>query len=151
MKKIVLFVCASIVSMSAVAAGFNHSGVQKGSITESCYREPCSVSKVLAFKQLSKSANSSMIELTLLGGERPTFRSKTVKWNKKSHKVYVTCSIQAPTVTLNGQVTTLPINREMTVPGVLYSDTELYLKACHNFSGDATKAARRFGYDVTDW
>lgn len=150
MKKIILFVCASIVSMGAVAASFNHAGIQKGSITESCYRDPCSVSKVLAFKQLSKSANSSMIELTLLGGSRP-WSSKKVEWNKKPHKVYVTCSIQAPTLTLDGQVTTLPINRNMDVPGVLYSATELYLKACHNFNGDATKAARRFGYDVTDW
>lgn len=148
-----LIIAMGLTSLSAVvyAASFNHSGIQKGSITESCYREPCSVSKVLAFKQLSKSAGSSMIELTLLGGEKQTFRSKTVKWNKKPHKVYITCSIQAPTVTMDSQVTTLPINRNMDVPGVLYSDTELYLKACHNFNGDATKAARRFGYDVTDW
>lgn len=51
-------------------------------------------------------------------------------------------------MTLDGHVTILPLNPSMSVPGVLTSDTELYLWACHNFKGSDTVAARKFGYNV---
>lgn len=127
---------------------FTHKGIQKGAISESCYHNPCSIAKVITFKQLDRTNESSMIELTVLGGHRD-WDSKKINWNKKYHKVYVTCSMLNPTVSLGGQVTIIPLNKNG-VPGVLASDSELYLKACHNFNGSDTEAAKKFGYHVEE-
>lgn len=129
---------------------FNHSGVQVGKLVESCYRNPCSGAKVVGFKQLNKSKDSSMLELTLLGYSRD-WNVKRKDWNKSKHKIFITCSIQAPTVTVDGQVTTLPINPEMVMSGVLQTDYMFYVSACHGGYMDETKLAKKFGYDVTDW
>lgn len=132
------------------APKFNHAGIQKGAISESCYHEPCSIGKVLVFKQLNKTRDSSMIELTLLGGER-MWKSKKITWNKRTHKVYITCSLSNPTLTIGGQVTTLPLSPRWTAPGVLYSATQLYMQTCHNMKGaDESEVAKRFGYNVED-
>lgn len=143
-----LLLCALLYASAVQAAPlFNHNALKQGAIQETCYREPCSIAKVIGFKQLAKTSKSSMLELTLLGGERQ-YKKKNVRWNKNPHKVYITCSQDNPTMTLDGQVTILPLNPSMSVPGVLTSDTELYLWACHNFKGSDTVAARKFGYNV---
>lgn len=128
---------------------FNYAGMQKGAISETCYHNPCSGAKVVAFKQLDKSLESSVIELTLLGYSRD-WHSKKKIWNKKPHKVFVTCSINNPTLTMDGQVTQLPINNGLGVPGVLMSDYELYMRACHNTDIDAEKASAKYGYNVEE-
>ena len=71
-------------------------------------------------------------------------------WNHDFHTVYITCSIKKPTTQIDDQITILPLNAEG-VPGVLFSDAQLYLKTCHNYTGDDTKAAKKYGYNVRDW
>ena len=153
MKKIAysLILAAGFIMQPTFAAPkFNHAGVQKGAISESCYHEPCSVGKVLSFKQLNKTANSSMIELTLLGGERK-WKAKKTTWNAKPHKIYITCSTRSPTLTIGEQVTILPLNPSWTAPSVLYSTTQLYIQACHNIkNADESQVAKRFGYNVQE-
>lgn len=128
---------------------FDHSGIQKGAYTETCYHNPCSVAKVVSFKQLKQTATQSNIELTLLGGSK-VWDSKKIDWNKKPHKVQVYCSITHPIVQIDRQKTLLPINDGFGVPGVLMVDAELYLQACHNFNRSVQKAAEIYGYDVYD-
>ena len=130
---------------------FDHSGVKVGSIIESCYHNPCSGAKVVDFKKLSDSPNSAMLELTLLGFIRD-WDSKKKNWNSKKHKIFVTCSIENPTVTIDGQVTTLPLNSTTALPGVLYSDYSFYSSACHGKDKlDELKLAKKYGYNVQNW
>lgn len=151
MKKLLILVGCALPTLTFAAnqnTNFNHSGIQKGAISESCYHDPCSVAKVTNFKQLQKSPEQSLIELTLLGGSR-NWKSKKTLWNKSTHKVFITCSKERPTVAIDGQTTVVPLNPQG-VPGVLYSDAELYLKACHNYEGADTKAAVKFGYNIQE-
>ncbi|MDO4441057.1 MAG: hypothetical protein Q4B81_02625 [Moraxella sp.] len=156
MKKIILpiFVIGGIFSVqlaNAKVVKFDHSGVKVGSIVESCYHNPCSGAKVIGFKKLSSSPSSAMIELKLLGYSRD-WDSKKKDWNKKSHKIFITCSIDHPTLTIDGQVTTLPLNSENAIPGVLYSDYTMYAATCHGRDNlDETRLAKKYGYDVQDW
>lgn len=146
----VLGVVSTASLVYAKPATFNHSGVQVGKIVENCYHNPCSGAKIVGFKQLDKSKESSMLELTLVGYSRD-WNTKRKSWNHDKHKIFVTCSIQAPTVTIDGQVTTLPINPEMVIAGVLQTDYMFYVSACHGGYMDETKLAKKFGYNVTDW
>lgn len=147
--KIGLVACVFLgASVAHAKPAFNHGGLKSGATLEMCYREPCTVAKVISFKQLSKNSNSSMLELTLLYGEKPA--NKTVRWNKQTNKIYVTCSYRHPTITYEEQVTILPLNPSLGVPGVLMNDAELYLWACHNSKDTDTVAARKFGYDVQE-
>lgn len=156
MKKIILPCLAiSIIFLAQFANAktveFDHSGVQVGSIVESCYHNPCSGAKVVGFKKLSNSTNSAMLELTLLGFSRD-WDSKKKNWNAKKHKIFVTCSIKNPTVTIDEQVTTLPLNSTAAIPGVLYSDYIFYSSACHGKDKlDELKLAKKYGYNVQDW
>ena len=128
---------------------FNHKGIQKGAISESCYREPCSVGKVMNFEIIKKTPQMTSIKLKLVGGSR-NYNSKKIVWNHSSHNVYVTCSIKKPSVKIGDQITVLPLNPEFTVPGVLTSDAELYLQTCHNYNGEITEGARKYGYNIRD-
>lgn len=138
-----------VLPFSANANNFNHKGIQKGAISESCYHNPCSVVRVMKFEVLKKSPQSTLIKLNVVGGSRDWDAKKTI-WNHSAHNLYVTCSIKKPTVKIDNQTTVIPLNRDP-VPGVLYADTALYLQACHNFLGDETKAAKKYGYKVQDW
>lgn len=128
---------------------FNHKGIQKGAISESCYREPCSVGKVMNFEILKKTPQMTSVKLKLVGGSR-NYNSKKIVWNHNSHNVYVTCSIKKPSIKIDNQITVLPLNPEFTVPGVLTSDAELYLQTCHNYNGEITEGARKYGYNIRD-
>lgn len=144
-----LFLCFALLVSPFSFANFDHSAVQKGAITESCYRDPCSGARVVDFKQLDVTENSSMIELTLLGYSKD-WETEQKEWNQYSHKTYILCSLQAPTLILGSEVTTLPLNPRMGVSGALMSSTELYFQACHNYEGDDTVGAGMFGYDIDD-
>ena len=151
MKKLLILIGCALPGLAFEAnqnVKFNHSGVQKGAISESCYHDPCSVAKVTNFKQLQKSPEQSLIELTLLGGSR-NWKSKKTLWNKSTHKVFITCSIERPTIAIDGQTTIVPLSPNG-VPGVFYSDTTLYLRACHNYVGDDSKAAIKYGYNIQE-
>lgn len=153
MKKLLCFgvlICTQLLSthIYAKAPVFTHKGIQKEAMFEGCYHNPCSVAKVTNFKQLSKTATSSMVELTLLGGSRD-WNSKKIAWGRRQHKVFITCSIQSPTVTVDDQVTIIPINANG-VPGVLYNDYQLYMQTCHNFYGSEDQAMKKFGYNVSE-
>lgn len=139
-------------SQQAIAKNvpFKHDGVKVGSTIENCYRDPCSGAKVIGLKKLSSSSNSAMLELNVRGYSQD-WNSKKKDWNKKPHKIYVTCSIDNPTVTVDGQVTTLPINTEMALAGVLQTDYAIYVQACHGKYIDEIKLAEKFGYDVQDY
>lgn len=135
-----------LVAGFANAAPFNHSAIQKGAISESCYRDPCSIGKVLSFRQIQKSPNQSMIELKVLGGTKSS--SGRVSWNKKPHTVVVTCSKTAPSVAINGFEETLPLNPNG-VPGAQENSAGLYLQACHAYKeGDSSAGAIKYGYNV---
>lgn len=139
-----------IQSTHAKPVKFDHSGVKVGSIIESCYHNPCSGAKITDFKKLSSSNNSAMLELTLLGFSQ-SWNSKKKQWNTQPHKVFITCSINNPTVTIDGQVTILPIGSEYGIPGVLYTDYTFYISACHGKDNlDEIKLAKKYGYHVEE-
>lgn len=135
---------------NADSTNFNHKGIQKGAVSESCYREPCSVGKVMKFDILKKTPQTTLIKLKLVGGSR-NYNSKKITWSHDFHDVYVTCSIKKPTVRMDDQITIVPINPEGAISGVLISDAELYLHTCHNYKGDISEAARKYGYNVKEF
>lgn len=153
MKNIILTLFISFTALSANANSivFDHNGIQKGAVSESCYHNPCSIAKVMNFDLLESDDTYHIIKLNLVGGTR-AWDSEKIIWNHYGHNIYVTCSLEAPTIQTGDQFTKLPINAEYTVPGVLYSSANLYLKTCHNFDKDATEAAKKYGYNITeDW
>lgn len=148
------FIAASLLALTfnATAANptFSHKGIQKGAISESCYHNPCSIGKVMDFEIVKKTPQTTSIKLKLVGGSRD-WDSKKIVWNHTAHNTYVTCSIKKPTVKIGDQVTIVPINPEGTISGVLISDAELYLQTCHNYEGEISKAAKKYGYNVRAW
>lgn len=158
MKKIILYsVWISGLIFAVISAAqakamplFDHSGIQKGNVEETCYHNPCSVGKDISYKVLSKTAKETKIELTILGGSR-AWESKKIDWNKKPHQLYITCSVQKPTVQVDQQKTIVPFNSEMGIPGVLTVDAEIYLHVCHNAGyEDMDSIIQRFGYHVQE-
>lgn len=132
------------------AAQFDHSGIRKGSVQETCYHSPCSVSKDISYRVLSKTATETKLEYTILGGSRE-WEAKKIDWNTRPHKLYVTCSVKKPTLQIDQQKTLIPFNLEMGVPGALTVDAEVYLHVCHNADyGDMDSIIRKFGYNVHD-
>ena len=136
-------------TVQAAPAKFNHSGIQKGKVIETCYHSPCSVAKFVSYKQLNKTATESKIQVTLLGGSRE-WEAKKIDWNRSPHKVTVNCSYKRPTVQIGSQKTLIPLNDGLGVPGVLMVDAELYLYVCHKFEGSIDKAVQKYGYNVQD-
>jgi len=153
MKLFIGFLAVSLLSVTfnanAANPTFNHKGIQKDAISESCYRNPCSVAKVINFEILKKTPQTTSIKLKLVGGSREWDAKKAV-WNHDFHTVYVTCSIKKPTVKMGNQITIIPINPEGAISGVLMSDAELYLHTCHNYDGAVEDAARKYGYNVKE-
>lgn len=134
--------------VSEPMVSFNHSGVQVGKVMEFCYRDPCSVAKVEDFQILSRTSNDVDMELTLLGGSKGWEQDET-EWSDSTHKVQITCSIDKPTVRIEGQVTVIPLNNDLGVPGVLMTDAEMYAHACHgNFNGTLEEMTTNYGYNV---
>ena len=127
---------------------FDYSGVQKGAQLESCYHDPCSIAKVMEFKLIDQTPTESDIELTLVGGSKE-FEAKSIEWNHVTHTIQIHCSITKPTVQLGDQVTVIPLN-ESGVPGVLWSDAETYMQACHNYIGEMGAGIQQYGYNVQD-
>ena len=143
-------VSLALLTFDANAAGpsFNHKGIQKGAISESCYRDPCGVVKVMNFDILKKTPQTTSIKLKVVGGSKG-WNARRTDWNHDFHDIYITCSIKRPSVKVDRQTTILPLNRNG-VPGVLMFTTELYLQACHNYIGDDSTAAKKYGYNVRD-
>lgn len=129
-------------------SNFDHSGVQVGAMLESCYHDPCSVSEVQAFQLQNTTPTESNIQLTLLGGSRG-FDAPAVDWNTQPHNIQIHCSITKPTLQIDDQVTVIPLNSSG-VPGVLWSDAETYMQACHNYTGGMGEGIKKFGYNVQD-
>lgn len=151
MKKLALIAALSTVSTSLFAANiFDHRGIQKGAISENCYHNPCSIVRVMDFKLIDNRPGYHLIKLKVVGG-RKNWDSKKIIWNHNFHNLFITCSLQSPTIQNGDQITKLPINVRMGMPGVLFGDGKLYAKACHNFDGDTTDLAKRYGYNVSDW
>ncbi len=126
---------------------FDHSKAQIGATMESCYHDPCSVAKVMNFQILNQSPDDVDVELTVVGGSRG-WEAKKVSWNHEKHTIQVTCSLEKPTLRIQGQVTVIPLSAQG-VPGVLTSDAETYLQTCHgDFSGTIEDAATYYGYNV---
>ena len=149
-KLILLSLGLFALNANAANPTFNHKGIQKGAESFSCYRDPCSVVKVMNFELLKSTSNYKLIKLKVVGGRQGWDSEKTI-WNHHFHNLYITCSLKKPSVKNGEQTTIVPINRQMAVPGVLYADTTLYLKACHNFDGESTDAAKKYGYNVKDF
>ena len=149
-KYILLFTVMLPLTSYADSAQFNYNGVQKGSTSESCYHNPCSIIKVMDFQLLENEHDYSFIRLKVVGGTR-NWDYKKIIWNHSFHNLYITCSKENPTVQYGDQVTTIPINPNSSVSGVLYSYTSFYLKICHNFNDDSTEAAKKYGYNVQNW
>ena len=149
-KLILLSLGLFALNANAANPTFNHKGIQKGAESFSCYRDPCSVVKVMNFELLKSTSNYKLIKLKVVGGRQGWDSEKTI-WNHHFHNLYITCSLKKPSVKNGEQTTIVPINRQMAVPGVLYADTTLYLKACHNFDGESTDAAKKYGYNVKEF
>ena len=127
---------------------FNFSGLKRGAVSTSCYHNPCSVAKIVSFRQLETTREYSRIELQLVGGEK-AWNTRRIRWNPRPHTVTVNCSIQHPSISTAGETTLIPLGSETGVPGVLVSSAELYLLACHNFRGSLNEAATKYGYHVS--
>lgn len=104
----------------------------------------------MKFELIENQPGYHLIKLNVVGG-RQAWDSKKIVWNHHSHNLFITCSLSSPTVQNGDQITTLPINTDMAMPGVLYGDGILYAQACHNFDGDTVKLAKKYGYNVSDW
>lgn len=129
------------------AVMFDHSGVQKKGVLQSCYRDPCSVARVMEFKQLSQTPTESNIELTVVGGSQG-FEANDIEWNHQAHKIRFKCSLTQPTVYIDDQETVVPLNNGLGVPGVLMVDSDFYTQACHNHEGDNSEVINKYGYNV---
>ncbi|WP_119684707.1 DUF2939 domain-containing protein [Acinetobacter pittii] len=127
---------------------FNFSGVQKGAKLESCYHDPCSIIRVMEFKLIKQTPTESNIELSVVGGSRG-WDAKKIEWNHEAHKIQIQCSITKPTLQIEDEVTIIPLN-DSGVPGVLWSDAETYMQACHNYTGDMGAGIQQYGYNVQD-
>ena len=127
---------------------FDYSGVQKGAQLESCYHDPCSIAKVMGFKLIDQTPTESDLELIVVGGSRG-FESESIEWNHEAHKIQIHCSITKPTLQIGDQVTVIPLNASG-VSGVLWSDAETYMQACHNYTGEMVAGIQKFGYNVQD-
>ena len=134
------------ISESTIA--FDFSGVQKGSQLESCYHDPCSIARVMEFKQLNQTPTETNIELTVVGGSRE-FEFEHIDWNHEAHKIQIQCSLTKPIVQIGEQVTVIPLNASG-VSGVLWSDAETYLQACHNYTGEMMAGIQQYGYNVQE-
>ncbi len=137
-------------NVNAANTSFNHKGIQKGATSSSCYHNPCSIVKVMNFKLLKDRPDHKLIKLKVVGGTQGWDSNKTI-WNHNFHDLYITCSLKKPSIKNGNQTTIIPINRQEGVPGVLYADATLYLQACHNFDGDSTDAAKKYGYNVKEF
>ena len=102
------------------------------------------------FELLKNKPDYRLIKLKVVGGQQ-SWNSKKTIWNHNFHDLYITCSLKQPSIKNGNQTTIIPINRQESVPGVLYADTTLYLQACHNFDGDSIDAAKKYGYNIKDW
>jgi len=127
---------------------FDFSGVQKGAQLESCYHDPCTIGRVMGFNLIKETPTESDIELTLVGGSRGWDVEK-IDWNHEAHKIQIHCSITKPTVQIGDQVTVIPLN-DSGVPGVLWSDAETYMQACHNYTGEMGAGIQQYGYNVQE-
>ena len=154
MKLSTSFIAVSLLALTfnanAANPTFNHNGIQKNAISQSCYHDPCSKVKVMSFELLENEPDYRLIKLKVVDGYSG-WNSKNTTWNHNFHNLYITCSLENPSVQNGDQITIIPINRQDSVPGVLYADTTLYLNTCHNFEGDSTDAAKKYGYNVRDW
>lgn len=159
MKKIIFVALAAscALTLPAHAGVFDHSAIQRGAISMVCYRDPCSVVKVLGFRQLQRSETQSMIELKVLGGEKKwgkrnlnrTMEKKNISWNSSPHSIIITCSKTAPAWATNGYEEVLPLNPNG-VPGRFENSAHLYFQACHAYEGASGAGAARFGYNVLE-
>jgi len=127
---------------------FDYSGVQKDAQFESCYHDPCSLASVIGFTLIKQTPTESDIELTLVGGSRG-WDVDEIEWNHETHKIQIHCSITQPTVKVGEQVTVIPLN-DSGVSGVLWSDAEMYMQACHNYTGEMGAGIQQYGYNVQE-
>lgn len=127
---------------------FDHSEVQQKVTLESCYHDPCSVMRVMGFKQLDSTPTESNIELTVVGGTKG-WEDKNVEWNHEAHTVQFKCSITKPTIGTGESANVVPLN-DNGLPGVYWSDAEYYMHACHSYNGEMGEGIRKFGYNVQD-
>lgn len=138
-----------LISTGSVArAVFTQAGLEDKPILKFCYRDPCSVAKVMSYKVLENHSTNQLLKLNLIGGSK-NWDSKKITWNHKAHDVYIRCSLTKPTVQIGEQKTLIPLNPNG-VYGAVMSDAGLYLKACHNYKGSDAEAAQRFGYNVQE-
>lgn len=143
-----IITAALLLSVASVAQAspFNHGLIQKGAINKGCYRDPCSVGKVVSFRKLQQSKDQSMIELKMLGGTQAD--GSRIVWNRKPHSLIITCSKTRPAIDMDGQASIIPLNPDG-VPGVMENSASLYLQACHGYTqGDTAGASARYGYNI---
>ena len=118
-------------------------------ITESCYRDPCSVGKTISVDILKEDSYETVLKVKLLGGEK-TWDSEEIVWNSSPHNIFVKCSKTNPTITIGNQSTIIPLNKNMGIPGVLVSDAETYLNYCHSSTLPIDQAVVKFNYNVRE-
>ncbi|MCA4777431.1 hypothetical protein [Empedobacter stercoris] len=119
-------------------------------INESCYHDPCSVSKTLSVEKVRENSEEVTLNVKILGGSK-NWDSNKVDWNNQSHKITVVCSKTRPRISIGDQTDILPLNNQMGVPGVLVSSAELYFNYCHSTKDMAIEAAiNKFNYNVSE-
>ena len=121
---------------------FNLSGVHQDTMIQSCQEIPCSIAKVIKTETIKQNAESTVVQLTLLGGLQEQ-QHQDIVWNDQPHQVSVNCSTQNPSIEMFNHK--MPIYFIPDEP-ILASDVTLYLKTCHNLSQSNGQDLKSRGY-----
>ena len=147
--KLIMFLAVPLIGLAFGAkagnSSFDYGDIQTDTYSESCDRDPCSVARITNLQLLEEASDYSILKLTAVSGSRFWDATK-VKWNHKPYSLYVTCSLKNPTVQIGDQFSSIPLHAGESIPDVLWLNTALYIKACHDFESDATEAMPDFGY-----
>lgn len=115
-------------------------------ISETCYHDPCSVSKSISTEIITNEENQVVLKAEVIGGSKP-WDSDDIEWNESPHEVLIVCSKTNPSLIIDGQTEVLPLNEDG-ISGYLISSAEMYFNYCHSTKLPVDEAISKFSYNV---
>ena len=138
---------------NAANTNFNHKGIQNGAISESCYHDPCAVTRIIKSEIVKQKPGYTQLKLKVVSGYKGWDAKKTT-WGHEFYTMYVNCSLKRPNLAnksnIEGNILPLGVGEDSWIPGAEYPNTILYLQACHNYDGETEKASKKFGYNIKE-
>lgn len=121
-----------------------------------CHMEECSWSLTKSRTVVRREVTGTLLRLSLLGGTSSNVNddeNAPIRWNAKSHTVYVFCSRRLPAVIMKTdagfQVDVLDFVNG--IPGALESSANLYARTCSpNADWNSDGFAERYGLPAVD-